>query len=185
METNRNIWNPSRSLLGLILLAGSWVFPLNAKEIFDVPFKCCSAGFGFSTVKTVSFYFIGNESINIDNIVKSIGEGKANVVITGENGVEGKALSSNMFIDVVLRKNTEENAYLVMIDAYVPGSAKDALGNDESSFTGKISIVSDILVFVGSTHIQEIEKAISHHLVNITNRITSSAESKPTFFIVH
>ncbi|MBI3236326.1 MAG: hypothetical protein HYZ48_01250 [Chlamydiales bacterium] len=110
--------------LGLILIGVISLCSLNAKEIFNAPFRCCSGELEFGAVKSVTFYYLGNEYIDIDRIVKSISKEKASVILTGEKGVDGRTLSSNMFIDVMLRRNVKEKAYLVVIDAYVKGDAQ-------------------------------------------------------------
>lgn len=185
MEKSRSIWNPTRSLLGLILFGVTFTCSLNAKEIFDVPFRYSSGIFEFGDVKTVSFYCVGHEGLNFDKIVESIGQGKADVVITGEKGIEGKALSPNISIDVVVRRNVKEKAYLVMIDAHVNGEAKKAFNKFEKQFSGPISIESHVLAFSDSKQPQEIEKAITNRLQDLVNTITNSAETRPTFFVVH
>jgi hypothetical protein len=153
--------------------------------MFDVPFRYCSDVFEFGDVKTVSFYFLGHEEIDVDTIVKSVSQGKADIVITGEKGVEGKALSPNIFIDVVIRRNVKEEAYLVMIDAYVNGEAREAFNKFEKQFSGRISIESHVLVFSDAKQPKEIENAIASHLQGLVNTITNLAQIKPTFFIVH
>ena len=185
MEKSGFVWNPTRSVLGLMLLCATHVCSLNAKEIFDIPIKGHSDAFDFSNVKTVSFCFFGNEEINADRIVDAVGYGKADIIITGEKGIEGRALSPNISIDVIIRKNVKEKACLVTIDAYINGESKETYNKYKRPFTGCLSIERHVLVFSNSTQMKEIENAVFERLQEFANTITSSATTRPTFFVVH
>jgi hypothetical protein len=185
MEKNRIVWNPSRSFLGLILLCTIFLFPLNSKEIFNVSLKDRSYGFDFSNTQTVSFYVISNEEIDADRMIESISQGKADVIITGENGIEGRALTADIFVDVIVNKNIKEQAWLVIINAYVNGEAKESVDKNGKDFAGSISIANHVLTFTDATRSKEVENAISTHLQDLVDNITHSTKAKPKFFVVH
>lgn len=174
-----------QSLLGLIFLGVLFLSSLEAREIFDVNYRNASETFNFNGIKTVSFYFLGDDKIDGDKIVKEIAQDKADVKITGEKGVEGKALSPDVSVDVMIQKNEKEKAYLILIDAYVKAEAKQAYDKFKNRFSGRLSIESHVLTFSDSLQFQEIEKAVSDRLQNLANSITSSTQTKPTFFVVH
>src|SRR5262249_7875355 len=133
MEKSRIIWYSSRSLLGLIVY-GIAFCPIDAKEIFDVPSYYFSRNFDFATVKTVSFFFPDDKDIDVDAIIKTAAQGKADVIITGKTSIEGAALSPNLSVYVQITKNIKEKSWLVTIDSSVSGVATRALSLDGNPY---------------------------------------------------
>jgi hypothetical protein len=179
MEKSTIIRNFSRLILGLILC----YTPLGAKEIFDVPFKWVH-GLKFDAVEEITFSYSGDKRIDIDRIIEDISRDRAQIIVTGDEAIEGRALSPHIFITVSVKRNDRENAYLVRINATVNGLATKAINTSEVPLSGHIPIANRILVFV-DTEIHELERSISENLQDLANNITSSTSKKPTFFILH
>lgn len=182
MEKNRNIWHPPRSLLGLILVGMIFSPFLAAEETFDVSLVNALSGFDYKAVNSTSFFFTGTGEMDVDSIVKSIGKGKADVLITGKNGVEGESLSPDLSIYISVDRNTEQKSCLVKIEACVNGVSTRALATGGTPYRSYIPVWGRILVFTDS---KEIEPAISSHLKTLVNKMTEGKEKKPKFFVVH
>ncbi len=185
MEKNRIIWHSSRPLLGLICWGIITACTLDAKEVFNASFPCASQGFDYGSVETVSFFFSGEEKMNVDAMVKSLVKEKADVVITGENSIEGAALSPSISTYITFQRNNEEKSCLVTITSYVSALATKAKSVDGDPYRGGIMISGYTLVFVDPITPKEMERAISDHLQQSIDKIISSRKTKPKFFVVH
>jgi len=184
MEKSRNIWNSSRSLLGLSIFI-IFFFPLSAKELFNtLDSRFIAETLDYSDVERVSFYFLGIEDIDIDKMIQTISKGKADVVITGNDSIIGEALSPNINVDVIVNKNSDDKSYLITIEARVLGTT-EKVRMDGAPYRGGILIMSHILVFTDVKNSKEIEHAISIHLQDFVTKITSSTKTKPKFFVIH
>jgi hypothetical protein len=157
---------------------------LPALEVIDVPFSGASSNFDYSKVKTVSFFFPGNQDLNRMAVIKTASKGKARIVTTGESAIDGEALSPNIATYIFVKSDENNKTTLVTINSFVPGIAIKAVNSEGEKYQGEISIFSDTLVFSDS-NTKEIEKAIARRLSDFIYKITSTAKEKPQFFVVH
>lgn len=164
-------------LLSLISLC-----PLQAKEVFNIQ---SSRAFDYSQVSSVSFFFAGMKEIDVDHLVKSIAKEKADVVITGDSGLEGAALSSCMTTFVTAYNNASEKSWLITFESSISGVAATGLATDKRPYRGSIPISTDVLVLADAMGSKEMELAISSYLQKLSDKITSANKTKPKFFVVH
>jgi hypothetical protein len=155
-----------------------------AKEIFDLPFCCASPDFDYGAVKTVSFFFPGNKEIDIDALVKPLIKRKGELIVTGKSSIEGAALSPDIAVYIIVKRN-DEKAAVVNISANVNGMATKAVSTNGEKYSGSITISGDTLVFAPGVELKEIEKSLSTHLQSFIDKILDSSKTKPKFFLVH
>ena len=183
MEKSRNIWYPSQSCLGLSILGVLFFSSLTAKELFNTSdSRFVSGTVDYNEVKKISFSFFGAADIDGKVIMHSISN-ELNMPIIETNGIEGEALSANIDVNILSRKS-DDNSWLVTIDAYIFGTSDKIKRNAGALYKGVMPIMSHILVFTEVKHSKDIEQAISSHLQDFLNKISNSGGMKPKLFLI-
>ncbi|MES2122058.1 MAG: hypothetical protein V4492_04680, partial [Chlamydiota bacterium] len=89
--------------------------------MFDVSFPLSSSSFDYGTVESVSFFFSGLGDVAVDPMIESLAKGKAEVIVTGKESLEGPAMSPGLSVRVTGIRNADGKSLLVKIESRVSG----------------------------------------------------------------